>query len=376
MPRHNNRSWTVDEWSAAERQAWTAALTRGDTLAPGGAASHWRESTARTVMRSYGHWLVWQASAGLLDHKAGPGQSVTPENIARYVAELRGKVSSRTIASRISQIYMAVKVMVPDTDWLWLREIWLRLERRVVPLRDKNARLAEAAELLTCGVLAMEEAENSPARCLFERAMLYRDGLLVALLAARPFRLANLTQIEMGRHLVHRGGAFWLQFEAAETKTYQPIEAPFPDDLLPYLEKYVRMYRPLFLRNPNRDPLHAHKLWLSTWGRGLCENMVYRRIMSLTEKRLGRAINPHAFRHAAATSIAFADPEHVRITKTILGHGSLAASEAYYNLAQAFEAARRYSEHIRALRDGGRDSSFAAAAAADFNGESIAAEAD
>jgi site-specific recombinase XerD len=368
MPRHNNKSWTVDEWTAADRQAWENALAPGETLEPGGAASHWRASTARTVTRSYGHWLVWLSQAGLFDREGGPAQSTTPENIARYVGELRGKLSSRTVATRISQIYMAVKVMVPDTNWLWLREIWQRLEHRAVPLRDKNARLAETAELLNCGVQAMEEAESCRDQSLFERAVLYRDGLLVALLATRPFRLANLTQIEMGRHLVRRGEEFWLQFEAAETKAYQPIEAPFPDELLPYLEKYVCMYRPLFLRNPKRDPLHTHKLWLSTWGRGLCENMVYRRIMSLTEKRLGRAINPHSFRHAAATSIAFGDPDHVRITKSILGHASLAASEAYYNLAQAFEASRRYYEHIRALRDGGRDGSFDPAAAMNFQG--------
>jgi integrase/recombinase XerD len=85
--------------------------------------------------------------------------------------------------------------------------------------------------------------------------------------------------------------------------------------------------------------------------------MVYLRIMKLTKDRLGRAINPHAFRHSAATSIAFADPEHVQITKNILGHGSLASSELYYNLAQQFEAARRWDEHIDGLRDARRDES-------------------
>jgi integrase len=77
--------------------------------------------------------------------------------------------------------------------------------------------------------------------------------------------------------------------------------------------------------------------------------------MKLTKERIGCAINPHAFRHAAATSIAFADPEHVQITKSILGHGSLASSERYYNLAQAFEAARRWDAHVQRLRDGHRD---------------------
>ncbi len=83
--------------------------------------------------------------------------------------------------------------------------------------------------------------------------------------------------------------------------------------------------------------------------RALCENMVYRRTMKLTQERLGRAINPHAFRHAAATSIAFSDPEHVMMTKSILGHSTLAASERYYNLAQETGSSAAVS---RASRDG------------------------
>jgi integrase len=205
----------------------------------------------------------------------------------------------------------------------------------------------------------MEEGDRCTDRCLFERAVLYRDAFMVALLALRPFRLANFTAIEMGRHLVRRGHGYWIQFEAAETKTWVPLEAPFPDKLLPYLERYLRVYRPIFLRNPRRNPADAHKLWLSTWGKALCENMVYRRIMRYTRERLGRAINPHAFRHAAATSIAFADPEHVQIIKSILGHGSLATSAEYYDLAQAAEASRRYNEHLDALRCGDRDGSLA-----------------
>jgi hypothetical protein len=40
----------------------------------------------------------------------------------------------------------------------------------------------------------------------------------------------------------------------------------------------------------------------------------------------------------AATSIAFADPEHVQIIKSILGHGSLVTSTEYYDLTQSAEA--------------------------------------
>jgi integrase len=83
--------------------------------------------------------------------------------------------------------------------------------------------------------------------------------------------------------------------------------------------------------------------------------MVWRRIMRLTKERLGFAINPHSFRTAAATSIAFEAPEKVLITKEILGHSTMRTSEAYYNLAQAVEASRRHQDHVGSLRRIGRD---------------------
>ena len=350
MPRHTEPSWQIEEWPPADQRAWSIALEAGDTLAPGGSASHWRPSTAQTVARSYGHFVKWLDAIERLDVGAEAASQITEENIAEFIAVIRTPLSGHTVASRISQIYMAAKAMSPDADWSWLSKIWKRLEREARPLRDKNCRLVEAADLRACGIEAMEDAAKGEYPRLCEAATLYRDGMLAALLAARPLRLANLTQIEIGRHLQVRGDGYWLSFEPHETKNHQRLEAPFPDDLAPYLEEYVSLYRTLLLRNAKRKPEDANRLWLSTWGKGLCENMVYRRIMKLTEERLGRAINPHAFRHAAATSIAFSDPEHVSITKSILGHTTLASSEQYYNLAQEAEATRRYHEHLASLR--------------------------
>ena len=46
-------------------------------------------------------------------------------------------------------------------------------------------------------------------------------------------------------HLVRRGEQYWLIFDAAETKTREPVEAPFPIALTPYLERYLSFYRPV-----------------------------------------------------------------------------------------------------------------------------------
>ncbi len=61
-------------------------------------------------------------------------------------------------------------------------------------------------------------------------------------------------------------------------------------------------------------------------------------------------LNPHLFRDCAATSIAIEDPEHVRISASILGHASLATTEKYYNQARTLEAGRLYQKSVVTMR--------------------------
>ena len=74
-------------------------------------------------------------------------------------------------------------------------------------------------------------------------------------------------------------------------------------------------------------------------------------ITKRTASWFGSPVNPHSFRHAAATSIAVEDPEHVGIIVRILGHSSLRTAELHYNMATSIEAARRYQKHIARLRE-------------------------
>jgi hypothetical protein len=61
-------------------------------------------------------------------------------------------------------------------------------------------------------------------------------------------------------------------------------------------------------------------------GKGMSVGTLYGRIMKLTRARFGHAVNPHLFRDAAATSIATEDPEHVYVTRSVLGHSTLRTS--------------------------------------------------
>ena len=208
----------------------------------------------------------------------------------------------------------------------------------------------------------MVEADGRADHSLFYRASRYRDGLMIALLAARPFRRRNFASIEIGRHLIKRGDGYWLHFDGSETKTGAPIDAPFPPALVPYLERYLSYYRPFLARRSGRwhqararlrEPGMA--LWVSTYRSAMSGQAIYYRITNLSKARFGRAINPHLFRDSAATSIATEDPAHVYITRSILGHSTLATSERHYNHAKSLEATRRYQERILALRRQSRD---------------------
>jgi site-specific recombinase XerD len=73
-------------------------------------------------------------------------------------------------------------------------------------------------------------------------------------------------------------------------------------------------------------------------------------VKARTRAAFGRAVNPHLFRDAAATSVAIEDPAHVRIAAQVLGHGAFATTERHYNLARGQEAADSWHQILGRLR--------------------------
>jgi len=200
----------------------------------------------------------------------------------------------------------------------------------------------------------MERAETLPSPV--KRARAFRNGLLISFLAARPLRVHNLTTISVSRHLQLRGERYWLHFDADETKEGRDLDFHWPEPLQSALVRYLQVYRPVLVaktippawlktdaRNSNRKSYHH--LWVISWRSGL-----YYIITKRTAAWFGRPVNPHLFRHAAATSIAIEDPEHVGIVMRVLGHSSFRTAEKHYNKATSVEAARRYQKLIANLR--------------------------
>jgi integrase/recombinase XerD len=183
----------------------------------------------------------------------------------------------------------------------------------------------------------------------------YRDGLMMGLLATRPLRLRNLAGLILDRTLVQRGDGWWIEIPAAETKTKDPVDEPWPEMLVRHLQTYLADHRAgIMALRGSRTGASSDALWLSMHGSAMTDNGIYRRVVVRTLEGLGQPINPHLFRDCAATSIAIDDPVHVGIASRLLGHRTGSTTERYYNQARSVEASRLMQDHLSVLRRDGR----------------------
>jgi integrase/recombinase XerD len=255
---------------------------------------------------------------------------------------------------RISDLYTIAKVFVPASDWTWIRAAWYRLRHDAKPVKNKAARVVNARELFLFGIDLMKGAQRGDQLSDLFRALAYRDGLIIALLAARPLRRSNFVSIRIGRHLVRRGDDYWLLFTTEETKNEIELDWPFPDKLGAYLQAYQAIYRPVLLARHERfgrgQPHAGDHLWVSRYGSPLTAHGMYGQIIERTKKKFGRSVNPHLFRDAVATTVAIEDPAHVMSTKSLLGHHDVRSSERYYNQARSTEASFEHQQRLKKLR--------------------------
>ena len=91
-------------------------------------------------------------------------------------------------------------VMDPHRDWSWIYRMGSPIRSRHQPARPKRHRLVPARELFDLGLGLIARAERERTAC--GHAVVHRDGLLVALLAARPLRLRNLAGLAFDRTLI------------------------------------------------------------------------------------------------------------------------------------------------------------------------------
>jgi integrase len=337
------RTLPLAEWPQADHAAWAKAQANGDIFNEGGTAAHWAPATRRTNLQHYGRWLGYLTWTGECDEAAAPADRVTREAVGRYNRHLEGLVAPRTRLSMLVGLKVMMQAMEPDRSWRWLQDACNRVQISAKPITDKRSRMRPTAEIVAAALAELGRLPEGPLS--IKEALVFRDALMLALMAARPLRKKNVTALELGRHLTRTEDNWLLTVAAAETKTRQPVTFDLPEVLLPWFERYLAEVRPLF---PHAQ--ESARLWLGKGGEMRDPNMVRHRITRLTERLFGTPINPHLLRDCAASSLAAVSPEMARAAAPLLGHRHFATTERYYIQADNLAASRRVSTILDHLK--------------------------
>jgi integrase len=183
--------------------------------------------------------------------------------------------------------------------------------------------------------------------------ILFRDGLIIALLICVPLRIKNLAALTINDTLVSCKETWTISLKPEHTKTHRHYEIAWPEALVPHLERYLDVYRPRLARRRRVSKLAAgESLWVSAEGRPLSAKRINCAIKLRTNAAFGFAVNPHLFRDICATTTATQAPGDVGIIPAILGHASPATAERHYQQASSMQAQRTYSKHLAKLKKG------------------------
>jgi integrase/recombinase XerD len=345
------RCLLVTDWPGPDRAAWATAHRRGSLLDEDGGAADWAPVTSNLIAAGYGRFLSFLVQTGDLHLGESPATRISRARVESYVTELRriGNHSS-TVAARLLQLVRAAAVMAPGADWAWLRRIQARLKRMATPARDDRARLLPVEKLFDLAILLMQRAETTTDMPGHRRALLYRDGLIIAVLCAWAPRARNIAETVIDISMQRRGTAWWAAFKADGTKNKRPFEVPLPNEFTVWIERYLDQYRPWLVQRSTM-PVAGDAFWISDGGRPLTAKGIGELVSRTTRRELGQSLNAHLFRKAIPTELAIRDPEHVGIAQPLLGHADYRTTQQAYNLARALDAARRYNSLIQSIRD-------------------------
>lgn len=245
----NGRALPVSAWPEVDRRAWIEAQSEDDDLlAERKPAAHLRPSSRELYSRCYGIWLAWLKSEGLLEDDSHPEERVTRARLTTYLkAERALGNNARTLVNHAVCLDRMFEVLAPHKDWTWTMPMIHKLKSAVKSVKN-HSDLPSIRELFEVGLAIMLKASEPDHGSPKQHAIWFRNGLAIALLAARSLmRRNNLATIEIGRNLVKEGSSYALHFSSDDMKGRTRRGGPVPDALTPFIDRYIEIYRPRLL---------------------------------------------------------------------------------------------------------------------------------
>ncbi|EKV28882.1 hypothetical protein C882_0645 [Caenispirillum salinarum AK4] len=329
----------LKDWPDTVKSAWTQARHPLLGSLADGPQELWSEAFWRRVERGLGRYLAWRGDAPFIVERGTvreyveglDAEGLSPQTIGMYIEELA--------------VWMSV-IWQPEADWQWLHKLARRykLDRTS---RRKNGRIVDSEELYGLGRRLMRRAERLPRTTA--AAILFRDGLMIALLARRPIRLSNLASLRFDDSVVITDHGAMITLARTKTKGYT---APLAPELVKALRRYRADYQPVLAG----DGGHAD-VWIGRDGRTMTPRGISQRVRDVTQREIGRTLSPHLFRDCLATTAMMTSSEATKLAPQVLGHSDPRTTSTYYQHGVSAAAARTLGDilapHRRAARPPG-----------------------
>ena len=358
-------SLKLHTWPEHLQRAWHEAFEEKSLFTKPGRASKWRPKSAEKAQKGFGVALHWLGSRSgiLLDHfkSIRIEDLFTREVVTAYVNDLSQVNASRTVENRIQELYDVLRVMTPHVSenyWDWLKNAWKNLRAKSKSVRNKLLRLKEADQIEALGIKLIQQAEAAPKRNYrrrdgltnLQRALMFRDGLMITLLIRRPFRISNFFALTIGKSIFFDNNSISFAFDGIAMKNHHAFDAPFPTHLIPFIMRYIEYYRPILLTSSIKatgQPIDA--LWISRDGTALTEGPVRVAIYKRTKAEFGATIPPHWFRDSVVTTLIHDAPASASLSGKVLGHATIDIAQKHYNQALMVESTRRNTALIESM---------------------------
>jgi integrase/recombinase XerD len=337
MPRVSKLQLAFANWPDEDRRRWDQAFRPGDLFDENNRGAHLSPATRNGLRVSYAQYLHFVAENHPELSLKPPELRIDRTKLAEYVGLLRQTNRDVSIVTILRHLRLALRLMCPKEDWSWLLTVIKRIAASA-PRSAKRYGLVSSDQLYMLGLELMDKAvalSDGQRKVSKTFAFQYRDGLLIALLAATGMRRRTVTALRIGKHLVKDGELWTLEIPAEDMKGKRPLEPYLSRELSARMELYLQRFRG---RLPGAA-LH-NGLWSSNKAGPMTGNAIYDAVYKRTKEAFGFGVNLHRFRHASGTLWSIEDPANVRGVKDFLGHTSFEMTEGHYLMSQSRIAGR------------------------------------
>ena len=261
----------ISEWPQEDQLRWNERIA-GDLIFGPKGRNRLSPHTMDGRRQSYGRMLGF-LKAEYPERLSLPlSERIDLPMLRHYADEMQKSCRETTIAIELERIYFVVRTLAPETDFRWLLDVARRVEAQATRLTH---RYVTSSDLYALGLELMDRAdlrERLAGRVPVRRALLFRDGLIIAALAEAPIRRGAFSALQLETHVRKTGVSWWIDVPGHLTKTKTPQSYCLSQRLSTYMDTYVRLVR------PNFPGASQHLGFWPTWGRPMSARAISNQI--------------------------------------------------------------------------------------------------